>query len=66
MAIPSTADIERNLECLTPLGLRFLFPIKKIVSKMIDFDKSKCFLDCVYFLNRALTIFLYTLRKSLL
>jgi hypothetical protein len=24
------------------LGLRFLFPIKKIVSKMIDFDKSKC------------------------
>ena len=38
MAIPSTADIERNLECLTPLGLRFLFPIKKIVSKMIDFD----------------------------
>jgi hypothetical protein len=29
MAIPSTADIERNLECLTPLGLRFFISDKK-------------------------------------
>jgi hypothetical protein len=43
MAISSTADVERNLECLMQLRLHFFISDKKIVSKMIDFDKSKCF-----------------------